>query len=55
MIQLDLSKLEGLVSPAQLDSMAGELAAAHGKLYDPAAPARLLAGGFFSRITEQTR
>ncbi|MGN0985454.1 MAG: glucose-6-phosphate isomerase, partial [Candidatus Enterenecus sp.] len=38
MLNLDLAKLEGALSPDQLNSMAGELAAAHEKLYDPAAP-----------------
>ncbi len=38
MLTLDLSKLEGFVSEAQINAMADELAAAHGKLYDPAAP-----------------
>ncbi len=38
MLKLDLSNLEGVVSQEQLNGMAGELAAAHNKLYDPAAP-----------------
>ena len=38
MLKLDLAKLEGAVSPDQLSAMAGELAAAHEKLYDPTAP-----------------
>ena len=38
MLKLDLTKLEGAVSSDQLNSLAGELAAAHEKLYDPTAP-----------------
>lgn len=38
MLKLDLSNLEGAVSREQFTAMAGELAAAHNKLYDPAAP-----------------
>ncbi len=38
MLKLDLSKLKGFISQAQLQVMAGELADAHQKLYDPTAP-----------------
>jgi glucose-6-phosphate isomerase len=38
MLTLDLSMLEGFVSPEQLSSMADEVAAAHAKLYDSTAP-----------------
>ena len=38
MLNLDLSKLEGVVSQEQISAMAPEVEAAHAKLYDPAAP-----------------
>ncbi len=38
MLKLDLSNLEGAVSQEQLAAMTAEVAAAHDKLYDPAAP-----------------
>ena len=38
MLNLDLAKLEPFVTKEQLNAMADEVAAAHSKLYDPAAP-----------------
>ena len=38
MLKLDLSKLEGVLSQDDINSMAPEVEAAHAKLYDPAAP-----------------
>ncbi|MBD5084425.1 MAG: glucose-6-phosphate isomerase [Clostridiales bacterium] len=38
MLKLDLSKLEGVLSQDDINSMASEVEAAHAKLYDPAAP-----------------
>ena len=51
MLNLDLAKLAPYVTPEQLSDMANEVAAAHKKLYDPAAPGADFTG--WVRLPEQ--